>query len=145
MLRKALYGLKQAPRVKYAKVVEFLTYSSYSMAYAYSNLFTKASEGKLAMHVNDLFLLVMMKKRFGEQKRTYRFTFKKLSQIKHFFRLEVDQMKRRIFFANRNIPKTCLRSFECWNASQSQLELKLLQNYTHMKAKIYKTEHCIDN
>lgn len=76
-----------------------------------------------------------MKKRFGEQKRTYQFAFRKLSQFKHFFSLEVYQM---IFLCQQ-------KYIEYWNARQSQLEWKLLQNCEHMKAKIYKMEQFIDN
>lgn len=78
-----------------------------------------------------------MKKRFGEQKRTYQFAFRKPSQFKHFFSLEVDQM---IFLCQQKYIEDLFKSFECWNASQSQLEWKLLQNCEHIKAKNYKME-----
>lgn len=43
-LRKALYSLEQASRAWYAKIVEFLTHSGYSVAHVNSSLFVKTSK-----------------------------------------------------------------------------------------------------
>ena len=58
-LRKVLYELKQALRAWYGKNVQFFTRSGYLMTPAYSNLFVKVKEGKLAImlvHVDDLII-----------------------------------------------------------------------------------------
>jgi len=116
-LRKTLHGLKQAPKAWYGKIVEFLTQSGYAMAHIDSSLFVKTSEGKLAMvlvYVDDLIIIGDDK---GEicrirENLSIRFQMKELGQFKHFFGLEVDHTKKRIFLYQQKYFRDLLKKFE---------------------------------
>ena len=71
-----------------------------------------------------------MKKRFGEQKRTYQFAFRKLSQFKHFFSLEVYQM---IFLCQQKYIEDLFKKF--WI-----LECKAISTRMEVIAKLWTYE-----
>lgn len=112
------------------EIVEFLVSSGYIVALAYSNLFVKAREGRLAVILVYVDNLIITRDGETEIQQTkgnlsIRFQMKELEELNHFLRLKVECTKERVFLCQQKYAKDLLQKYGMLNCKPLTLPIEI--------------------